>query len=153
MKKLILTTLTLLALTAPGMASTKADDYFQMGNIFATNKSYDQAIDAYLSAAESDPAAYGVKANISVAIVMGQKKDFDKAAKLLEQLIKDNSDYKDIYVAYRVLGKIRADQNRPADAVTAYETCLRLIPAAKLTDKLQKQIESDIATQRSKAGG
>lgn len=148
MKKLILTTLTLLALTAPGMASTKADDYFQMGNIFATNKSYDQAIDAYLSAAESDPAAYGVKANISVAIIMGQKKDFDKAAKLLEQLIKDNSDSKDIYVAYKVLGKIREDQKRPADAIAAYETYLRLVPAEKLKEKDRTTIEQKIAQLR-----
>lgn len=151
MKKLAitaLTTLTVLSLAAPSFASTKADDFFQMGNIFATNKSYDQAIDAYMSAAASDPATYGVKANISVAIIYGQKKEFDKAAALLEGILKDESDYKELYIVYKVLGKIREEQKRPADAVTAYETYLRLVPANKIKDKDRATIEQKIADLR-----
>lgn len=137
-------------LATPGFAAeaSKADDYFNIGTIFAQNKDYDKAIDSYMQAAANDPAKYGIKANVSVAIVLGQKKEYDKAAKVLELIIDKHADYPDLYMVYKVLGRIRADQKRPADAVAAYETYLRLAPAAKLKPADRAKVEQEIASLR-----
>lgn len=142
----------LAVLVFPGAAlATDADDAFQQGQIFAANKVYDKAIAAYLEAAKSDPQAYGVRANVSVAIVMGQMKEYDKSAKILELIIKSHPDYADIWLCYKILGKVRTDQKRFSDAADAYENFLRTIPPSKLKPQEKTEFTKQISLLREQA--
>lgn len=152
MKQRLLIAGLLVLLQLPVLASSKADDYFQMGTIFAQGKAYDKAIDAYLQAAAADPEKYAVKANLSVAIVLGQKKEYDKAAKVLELILKDHADYPEIWLVYKILGKVRVDQKRPAEAIEAFETYLSKIPPEKLKAKDKDDVSKQIEALRKQVG-
>ncbi|PKL74670.1 MAG: hypothetical protein CVV27_19325, partial [Candidatus Melainabacteria bacterium HGW-Melainabacteria-1] len=108
--------------------------------------------DSYLQAAAQDPDKYGIKANLSVAIVLGQQKEYDKAAKVLEMVIKEHSDYPDLYLVYKILGKVRTDQKQPAAAADAFDQYLRIVPADKLKDGDRTELEKQIAALRKQAG-
>ena len=156
----------LLAFQLSAQAFT-GDDYFMHGNIFAQQgtalakegnasasaQAYDKAIDAYLQAAATDPAKYGIKSNLSVAIVLGQKKDYEKAAKVLELIIEKHPEYPELWLVYKILGKVRADQKQPAAAADAFEAFLSKVPAEKLKPKEKEEITKQIALLRQQAGG
>lgn len=131
--------------------ATEADDAFQQGQIFATQKMYDKAIGAYLAAAKADPDAYGIRANVSVAIVMAQLKEYDKAAKILEMIIKSHPEYSEIWLCYKILGKVRTDQKRLGEAASAYENFLRTIPPAKLKPQDKAEFSKQISLLREQA--
>lgn len=131
--------------------ASEADDAFQKGQIFASHQMYDQAVQQYLAAAQSDPKVYGIRANLSVAIVMGQMKEFEKAGQILEMIIKQHPEYPDLWLCYKILGKVRTDQKRPGEAADAYETFLKTVPQAKLKPTDKANITKEIASLRQQA--
>lgn len=129
----------------------EAEDAFQKGQIFAANKMYDKAVASYLDAAKADPEHYGIRANVSVAIVMGQMKQYDKASEILELIIQQHPDYPEIWLCYKVLGKVRTDQKRPGEAAEAYEAFLKAVPEAKLKPQDKTEITKQIALLKQQA--
>lgn len=150
---LLLTLCCSLSLVNPVWAGSKADDYFQLGNIFAQNKDYSKAIESYLQAATADPDKYAVRANISIAIVMAQKKDYQKSAKILEAILKDHANYPEIWLVYKIYGKVLVDLKRPQDAIAAFETFLSKVPPDKIKAKEKEDINKQIETLRKQVAG
>lgn len=142
-----------ISLISPVWAASKADDYFQLGNIFAQNKDYNKAIESYLQAATADPDKYSVRANMSIAIVMAQKKDYEKSAKILETILKDHQDYPEIWLVYKIYGKVLIDLKRPQDAIDAFETFLGKVPQDKIKAKEKEDIAKQIQALRKQVAG
>lgn len=137
MKSLFTAAALLAVLSLPAFAATpsQAENLFQRGQVYAAQKDYNKAIDAYLQAIATDPSHE--RARISLAIMYGQQKAYDKAVKELEEVQKRNPQ---AWLSYKVLGLIRKDQNRPAEAVAAFETYLQLVPA----ERLKPQDKADV---------
>ncbi len=129
----------LIALSSPAIAAgNRADDYFQMGQVFAGQKADDQAMDAFIRAIAADPKH--VKARLSLASIYGRKKQYKKALDEVDAAIK--LDPKS-FVAYKIKGLLHEDLKQYAEAATAYQAYLKVAPADKVKDaeELTKRIE------------
>lgn len=133
----------LFSLSGPALAAAnRADDYFQMGQVFASQKDDVQAMDAFLRAIAADPKH--VKAHLSLASIYGRKKQYTKALTEVDTALK--LDPKS-YVAYKIKGLLHEDLKQYAEAAAAYQAYLKAAPADKVKDAedLTKRIEKFLA--------
>ena len=119
-------------------APSRADDLFQMGQVFASQKSDDQAIDAFIRAIAADPKH--VKARLSLATIYGRKKEYKKALDEVDAAIKLEPK---AYVAYKIKGLLHEDLKQYPEAAAAYQAYLKAAPSDKVKDaeELVKRIE------------
>ncbi|MGV3523643.1 MAG: tetratricopeptide repeat protein [Candidatus Sericytochromatia bacterium] len=149
MKTLLTAAAMLAMLSLPAWAATpgQAENLFQRGQVYASQKDYAKAIDAYLQAIATDPTHE--RSRIALAIIYGKQKAFDKAVKELEEVQKLNPQD---WLSYKVLGLIRKDQNRPAEAIAAFETYLQRVPAEKLKPQDKADVLKLVETLKSQLG-
>jgi len=150
MKHWLLTLTAFSLLTLPVLANEKAENLFQQGQVFAVQKSYDQAMNAYLQALVSDPKHE--RARISLAIIYGVKKEYPKALKEIAAVQKL---YPNSFLSYKVQGMLLKDSQEPEAAAQALETYLKLAPAEQIKDRdeVEKLIQSLRQTPGAEAQG
>lgn len=144
MKALSLSVLATLAslnlFLAPAQAETSAEDHFQQGQIFASQKSYAKAQEAYLQALAVDPKFE--KAYISLALIYSLKKEFPKALVQLDTVLKINPK---AAMPHKVKGLILRDQGKFAEAIVSLQTYLKAVPPEQLKEKDRADVEALIA--------
>ena len=120
-----------LLLSTTALADTKqVEDLFQQGQIFAAQKAYKQAQDAYLQALVLDPKHE--RARISLAILYGLQKEYPKALKEIEAVQKM---YPKSFLSYKVQGMLLKDSMQPEAAAQAFETYLKTAPPNQIKDR------------------
>lgn len=119
--------------------SDRAATLFFQGQVFAREGKLDQAIDAYLQALAREPQY--AQARLSLAILYGKSKNYDKALKEIAIIQKQNP--KD-YLSYKVQGLLLQDSKDPKAAADAFEMYLKLAPAKQVKDAeaLMERIDS-----------
>lgn len=122
--------LSLLLSTAALAENKQVEDLFQQGQIFAAQKAYKQAQDAYLQALVLDPKHE--RARISLAILYGLQKEYPKALKEIEAVQKL---YPKSFLSYKVQGMLLKDSQQPAAAAQAFETYLNTAPPNQIKDR------------------
>jgi Tfp pilus assembly protein PilF len=145
MKRLLLSC-ALLCATLPAIAATKAENLFQQGQVYVGQKNYDKALTHFLQATVADPEY--APPHISLAILYGQRKQYDKAHVHLDTALKLNPKG---YLAHKVRGMVFKEQGNAAAAVTAFKTYLSEIPADKLRDSDRQDVEALIAKLQAEA--
>lgn len=124
---------------------SEADSLFIQGQIFARQKEYNLALDAYINALSKDPKHE--KARISLAILLGMQKEYAKGLKEIDSVLKL---YPRSYQAHKVKARLLHDSKKYAEAAAAYEQYLALIPPNLLKDR--EEVEKEIAMLKSKSG-
>lgn len=119
--------------------SPRAASLFFQGQAFAREGKLDQAMDAYLQAVALEPR-YS-QARLSLAILYGKSKKFDKALKEIAVIQKQNP--KD-YLSYKVQGLLLQDSKAYQEAANAFEMYLKLAPAQQVKDaeELMQRIDT-----------
>ncbi len=144
MKALSLTLLAALAslnlMISPAWAETSAEDFFQQGQIFAGQKSYAKAQDAYLQALAVDPKFE--KAYISLALIYSLKKEYPKALVQLDTVLKINPK---ATMPHKVKGLIFRDQGKFTEAIASLQNYLKAVPPEQLKEKDRADVEALIA--------
>lgn len=117
----------------------RAATLFFQGQVFAREGKLDSAIDAYMGALALDPQY--IQARLSLAILYGKVKKYDKALKEIAIIQKQNP--KD-YLSYKVQGLLLQDNKDLKAAADAFEMYLKLAPAKQVKDaeELLERIES-----------
>ena len=125
--------------TATFKPSERAATLFFQGQIFAREGKLDRAMDAYMQALALEPKY--IQARLSLAILYGKSKNYDKALKEIAIIQKQNP--KDP-LSYKVQGLLLQDSNDLKAAADAFEMYLKLIPApqVKEADELMQRIET-----------
>lgn len=116
--------------TAAWADNPQVEDLFQQGQIFASQKAYNQAQDAYLQALVLDPKHE--RTRISLAILYGLKKEYPKALKEIEAVQKL---YPKSFLSYKVQGMLLKDSQQPEAAAKAFETYLKTAPPNQIKDR------------------
>lgn len=132
----------LFSLTFQAALADEADNHFQQGQVFAAQKAYPQAQDAYLQALLVDPKHE--RARISLAILYGLKKEYPKALKEIETVQKL---YPKSFLSYKVQGMLLKDSQQFDAAVMAFETYLNTAPPNQIKDR--ESVEKLIQTLRN----
>jgi Tfp pilus assembly protein PilF len=145
MKRFLLS-LALVSATLPALAATKAENLFQQGQVYVGQKNYDKALVHFLQATAADPE-YAAP-HVSLAILYGQRKQFDKAHSHLDTALKLNPKG---YLAHKVRGMVFKEQGNATAAVTAFQTYLAEIPADKLRASDRQDVEALIAKLQAEA--
>jgi tetratricopeptide (TPR) repeat protein len=135
--KIITLTLAFSLTLLPAWAETNAEDFFQQGQIFASQKSYNKAQDAYLQALAADPKFE--KAYISLALIYSLKKEFPKAIVQLDTVLKLNPKAP---LPHKIKGLIFRDQGKWSEAIEAFKNYLKTMPAEQLKEKERQEIEA-----------
>lgn len=119
--------------------SPRAASLFFQGQAFAREGKIEQAMDAYLQAVALEPR-YS-QARLSLAILYGKTKKFDKALKEIAVIQKQNP--KD-YLSYKVQGLLLQDSKAYQEAASAFEMYLKLAPAQQVKDaeELMQRIDT-----------
>ncbi len=125
--------------TATVKPSERAATLFFQGQISASEGKFDQAIDAYMQALALEPEY--TQARLSLAILYGKYKKYDKALKEIAIIQKQNP--KD-YLSYKVQGLLLQDSKDLKAAADAFEMYLKLAPAKQVKDaeELMERIET-----------
>lgn len=119
--------------------SDRAATLFFQGQVFVREGKFDSAIDAYMQALALEPQY--TQARLSLAILYGKIKKYDKALKEIAIIQKQNP--KD-YLSYKVQGLLLQDSKDLKAAADAFEMYLKLAPAKQLKDaeELMERIET-----------
>ncbi len=119
--------------------SERAATLFFQGQAFASQGKFDQAMDAYVQAVALEPR-YS-QARLSLAILYGKAKKYDKALKEIAVIQKQNP--KD-YLSYKVQGLLLQDTKAYPAAADAFEMYLKLAPAQQVKDaeELMQRIDA-----------
>lgn len=119
--------------------SERAVTLFYQGQMLAQQGKFDKAVDAYLQAVALEPKY--TQARLSLAILYGKAKQYDKALKEIAVIQKLNP--KD-FLSYKVQGLLLEDSKSPAAAADAFEMYLKLAPAQQVKDaeELMQRIDS-----------
>ena len=133
------------ALAQDSQKLSEADSLFIQGQIFARQKEYNLALDAYINALSKDPKHE--KARISLAILLGMQKEYAKGLKEIDSVLKL---YPRSYQAHKVKARLLQDSKKYAEAALAYEQYLALIPPNLLKDRAE--VEKEIAMLKTKSG-
>lgn len=125
--------------TAAFQPSERAATLFFQGQAFASQGKLDQAMDAYIQAVALEPR-YS-QARLSLAILYGKSKKYDKALKEIAVIQKQNP--KD-YLSYKVQGLLLQDSKAYQAAADAFEMYLKLAPAQQVKDaeELMQRIDA-----------
>lgn len=146
MKRLLLSCALLCCATLPALAATKAENLFQQGQVYVGQKNYDKALSHFLQATVADPEY--APPHISLAILYGQRKQYEKAHNHLDIALKINPKS---YLAHKVRGMVFKEQGNAAAALTAFKTYLSEIPADKLRDSDRQDVEALITKLQAEA--
>jgi tetratricopeptide (TPR) repeat protein len=127
----------------PGTATFKPSDraatLFYQAQVFAREGKFDRAMDAYMQALALEPQY--TQARLSLAILYGKSKNYDKALKEIAIIQKQSP--KD-YLSYKVQGLLLQDSKDLKAAADAFEMYLKLAPAQQVKDaeELMERIET-----------
>ncbi|PIQ26026.1 hypothetical protein COW36_02535 [bacterium (Candidatus Blackallbacteria) CG17_big_fil_post_rev_8_21_14_2_50_48_46] len=148
MKKLLLICVFLAnAFVLSPARAASAEDFFHQGQIFAAQKSYDKAQEAYLQALATDPEFE--PAYISLALIYSMKKDYAKALFQLDAALKLNPKGA---LAHKVKGLIFKEQGKAEAAIASFQAYLKAVPAEQLKAKEKQEIEALIAQLEKEKG-
>ncbi|HSA06719.1 MAG TPA: tetratricopeptide repeat protein [Candidatus Gastranaerophilales bacterium] len=112
----------------------KAEDYYYKANLSLTSGNITEAVTFYKLAAEKNPDFY--EAYLGLSIAYRELGDFNKAHDSILKVIEIQPDY---YQVYYNLGLILEKQNKPEEALTAYQKFLEKVPgASQFTDTKQR---------------
>lgn len=127
-------------LIAQQALAASAEDLFHQGQIFASQKAYDKAQEAYLQALVEDPQFE--RAHISLALIYSLKKEYAKALYQLDKALKINPKNP---LPHKVKGLIYRDQKKPSKAIQALQNYLASVPPEQLKEKDRTEIEALIS--------
>lgn len=139
MKQLLLSTIIGLLMFATPVFASEADDLFLQGQVFASQKIYDQAMLAYQEALALEPEHE--RARISLAILYGLRQEYDKGLKEISLVQKL---YPKSYVSYKVQGILYKDAKLFQKSAESFEKYLTMAPEGKIKDR--KEIEELVKT-------
>lgn len=140
--KFILPLFVILLLLTPSALASEADDLFLQGQIFTSQKIYDEALSAYKKALDLEPDHE--RAHISLAILYGLQKEYKKG---LAEIAIVQKLYPKAYLSYKVQGVLFQDAKMPIEAIKAFENYLKLAPETKIKDR--QEIEKIIVDLKS----
>lgn len=120
------------------------EDLFQVAQIYAQQKMYDKAIEAFYEVLKLDKKHE--KSYVGLAIVYSQQKKYKEALKELDTVMKL---FPKAYIPHKVQGMIYRDLKKNKEAAAAFELYLKKAPPKKIKDK--KELEA-LIEQLKKAG-
>lgn len=129
---MLLLSATIVACLTPAVRASddEVESLFVQGQIFASQKYYDKAEEVYLEALAKDPKHE--RARISLAILYGLRKEYDKG---LKEIAKVQKLYPKSFLSYKVQGLLYKDAQQPQEAAKALETYLKLAPPHQIHDR------------------
>jgi tetratricopeptide (TPR) repeat protein len=121
-------------------AVSAAENHFHQGQVFAREKAYEKAQQAYLQALAVDPAYE--RAYIGLALIYSIRKEYPKALLQLDLVLKLNPKHP---MAFKVKGQIFREQKKWSAAGEAFQTYLKLSKPEQITEKERLEIEGLIS--------
>lgn len=128
-----------------------SNHYFDIGDFVTCEKYCDEALDLYRSLYGNQVEKYRTVL-IEKAVIYRQKRQFDKAIKIYNQLLqKEKIDRYRISIINNI-GRVYEEEGKYADALAQYESALEIIHKLRTRDSFESMLYNNIANVYLKAG-